>query len=61
MNADRFIESGTKLVYDFPTPVFLIVDASSARTTTLVKIRGRHQGPAQPPFPVAALTATQLQ
>jgi hypothetical protein len=34
MNADRFIESGTKLVYDFPIPVFLIVDGSSARTAT---------------------------
>jgi transposase len=37
MNAARFIEFCTKLVHDSPTPVFLIVDGSSAHTAKLVK------------------------
>lgn len=37
MNAARFIEFCTKLVHDCPTPVFLIVDGSSAHTAKIVK------------------------
>jgi transposase len=37
MNAARFIEFCTKLVQDCPTPVFLIVDGSSAHTAKIVK------------------------
>jgi hypothetical protein len=37
MNAARFIEFCAKLVHDCPTPVFLIVDGSSAHTAKLVK------------------------
>ena len=37
MNATRFIEFCEKLVHDCPTPVFLIVDGSSAHTAKIVK------------------------
>jgi transposase len=37
MNAARFIEFCKKLVHDCPTPVFLIVDGSSAHTARIVK------------------------
>jgi transposase len=37
MNAARFIEFCAKLVHDCPTPVFLIVDGSSAHTAKVVK------------------------
>ena len=37
MNATRFVEFCAKLVHDCPTPVFLIVDGSSAHTAKIVK------------------------
>lgn len=37
MNAAKFIEFCKKLVHDCPTPVFLIVDGSSAHTANAVK------------------------
>jgi hypothetical protein len=37
MNATRFVEFCAKLVHDCPTPVFLIVDGSSAHTAQIVK------------------------
>jgi transposase len=37
MNATRFVEFCVKLVHDCPTPIFLIVDGSSAHTAKVVK------------------------
>jgi transposase len=37
MNAARFIEFCKKLAHDCPTPVFLVVDGSSAHTAKIVK------------------------
>jgi hypothetical protein len=37
MNVTHFIEFCKKLIHDCPTPVFLIVDGSSAHTAKIVK------------------------